>query len=159
MSAAQQYQDESSFEALVAEAFGGARRGAVVVVEARGVPAPRLAWLHRALTSYVPGGVVHLAGDGLFVVIVRHAGPAETWLLVERLRRKLPRHGWDRAVVASATWPVQGSSSMDVVAAALASLFDERTRMEREVSRREVWLELEGHGGFNWDCAGELLTG
>lgn len=159
MSAALQYREETSFEEVVVEAFGGARQGAVVVVEAKGLPGPRLPWLERALVASVPGGVVHLAGDALFVIVLRHAGPAETWLMVERLRRQLPKQGWDRTVIASATWPVQGSSPMDVVAAALASLFDERTRLEHEWSRREVWLEIDGHGAFNWDCAGELLTG
>ncbi|MFZ5439234.1 MAG: hypothetical protein ACOZQL_04455 [Myxococcota bacterium] len=159
MSAAHAYREETAFEALVSEAFGGARQGAVLVVEARDVPAPRLPWLQQLLSTSVPGGAVHLAGEGLLLIVVRHAGPAETWLLVERLRRKLPRSGWERVVVASATWPVQGSSPMDVVAAALASLFDERTRLEQEWSHREVWLEVDGHVGFNWGYAGELLTG
>jgi hypothetical protein len=159
MSAAQQWQQTSSFEELVSEGFARARQGAVLVVEASGLPAPRVRWLERQLVASIPGGAVHLAGDALFVIIVRHAGPAETWLLVERLRRQLGKSGWERAVVASATWPVQGSSPMDVVAAALASLFDERTRFEHELSQREVWIEFEGHGGFNWASAGDLLSG
>ncbi len=163
MSAAREYEASSSFEALVAAGFERARQGAVLVVEARGLPAPRVRWLERQLSALIPGGAVHLAGDALFVIIVRHAGAAETWLLVERLRRQLTRTGWERAAVASATWPVQGSSPMDVVAAALASLFDERSRLEHEWSQREVWLQLdEQHGGgsgFNWASAGELLSG
>jgi len=159
MSAAAKWQEPTSFEELVSEGFSRARQGAVLVVEAQGLPPLRVRWLERQLVSSIPGGAVHLAGDALFVIIVRHAGPAETWLLVERLRRTLAKSGWERAVVASATWPVQGSSPMDVVAAALASLFDERSELEQEVNRREVWLDLEGHGGFNWASAGDLLSG
>ena len=51
-----------------------------------------------------------------------------------------------------------GQAELDV-AAALASLFDERTRFEQERGQHEVWLELEGHGGFNWASAGDLLSG
>lgn len=159
MSAATKWQETTSFEELVSEGFSRARQGAVLVVEAQGLPPLRVRWLERQLVTSIPGGAVHLAGDALFVIIVRHAGPAETWLLVERLRRTLAKSGWERAVVASATWPVQGSSPMDVVAAALASLFDERSELEQEVNRREVWLDLEGHGGFNWASAGDLLSG
>ena len=159
MSAAREFEQSATFEEVVGEGFSRAGQGAVLVVEAQGLPSPRVRWLERQLASFIPGGAVHLAGDTLFVIVVRHAGPAETWLLVERLRRQLNKTGWDQAVVASASWPVQGSSPMDVVAAALASLFDERSRLEREWSRHEVWLELEGHGGFNWSSAGDLLSG
>jgi hypothetical protein len=159
MSAARQFDPGSTFEDIVSEGFSRARQGAVIVVESRGLPAPRVRWLERQLMTSIPGGAVHLAGDSLFVILVRHAGPAETWLLVERLRRQLVKSGWEHTLVASATWPVQGSSPMDVVAAALASLFDERTRFEQERGQHEVWLELEGHGGFNWASAGDLLSG
>jgi hypothetical protein len=48
---------------------------------------------------------------------------------------------------------------MDVVAAALASLYDERERLERRISEREVRLEVDGHENFDWASAGELLSG
>lgn len=159
MSAAERYpQPESNFEDLVDEGFALARQGAVLVVEAPGFHPTRVRWLGQQLAELVPGSAVHAAGDSLFVILVRHAGPAESWLLVERVRRQLAKTGWEQAVVASASWPVQGSSPMDVVAAALASLFDERSRLEGEQHRRDVFLDVDG-GGFNWASAGELLTG
>ena len=159
MSAAESYGEPSpTFEDVVNEGFARARQGSVLVVEARGFHPTRLRWLGRELGQLVPGGAVHPAGDSLFVVLVRHAGPAESWLLVERVRRQLAKTGWERAVVAAATWPVQGSSPMDVVAAALASLFDERSRLETELHKHDVFLDLDG-GGFNWASAGELLSG
>ena len=159
MSAAEDYREQNlTFEDIVNEGFAKARQGAVLVVEARGFHPTRQRWLGLQLAQLVPGGAVHAAGDSLFVILVRHAGPAESWLLVERVRRQLAKTGWERAVVASASWPVQGSSPMDVVAAALASLFDERTRVETELHRHDVFLDLDG-GGFNWASAGELLSG
>ena len=148
----------SNFEDLVTEGFAKARQGAVLVVEARGFHPTRVRWLGQQLGQLIPGAAVHPAGDSLFVILVRHAGPAEAWLMVERLRRQLGKTGWERAVVASACWPVQGSSPMDVVAAALASLFDERMRVEAELHRADVLIDFDG-GAFNWASAGELLSG
>jgi hypothetical protein len=159
MSAAKQLEPDVSFEDLVDEGFEGTREGAVIIVESRGVPFPRQRWLARQLEGWLPGGVVHQA-ESLFVVLMRHAGAAETWMLVERLRRQLKKSGWDHVVVGSASWPMQGSTPMDVVAAALASLSDERERSEREWAMRELWFEVDASaGGFNWASAGELLTG
>ena len=146
MSAAREIEEQgSSFEGIVTEGFAKARQGAVLVVEARGFHPTRVRWLGQQLSQLIPGGAVH-------------AGPAESWLMVERLRRQLAKTGWERAVVASACWPVQGSSPMDVVAAALASLFDERLRVETELHRADVFIDFEG-GAFNWASAGELLSG
>lgn len=159
MSAAQETEDPtSSFEEIVNEGFARARQGAVLVVEARGFHPTRVRWLGQQLGQLVPGSAVHSAGDSLFLILVRHAGPAETWLLVERLRRQLAKTGWERVVVASGCWPVQGSSPMDVVAAALASLFDERFRLESELHSRDIFVDFDGDG-FNWSSAGELLSG
>lgn len=160
MSAAEKLQPEVSFEELVEDGFDGARQGAVILVESRGVPFPRQRWLSRQLEQWVPGGVVHEA-EGYCVIILRHAGPAETWLLTDRMRRQLKKSGWDHVVVSAATWPMQGSTAMDVVAAALASLYDERERAERDWAARELWLEVEAAqtGGFHWASAGDLLTG
>ncbi|MDP1825353.1 MAG: hypothetical protein Q8L48_19000 [Archangium sp.] len=158
MSAQEAEQQPSSFEDVVNEGFARARQGAVLVVEARGFHPTRVRWLGQQLSQLVPGSAVHPAGDSLFLMLVRHAGPAETWLLVERLRRQLMKTGWDRVVVASGCWPVQGSSPMDVVAAALASLFDERFRVETELHTRDIFVDIDG-GAFNWSSAGELLSG
>lgn len=138
--------------------FAGTRQGAVIVVESRELPSPRHRWLARQVEAALPGGIVHAASDGLIVVLLRHAGPAETWLMVERLRRSLARTGWEKAVTASATWPMQGYTPMDVIAAALASLSDERARAEAEWAEQELQLSLDD-GDSRFDSAGELLTG
>ena len=115
MSAAVELADSTlNFERVVESGFGDARQGVVIVVEARGVhPRGRLGQL---LAILIPGGAVHAAGESLFVILVRHAGPAESWLMVERARTKLREAGWDRVAMASACWPIQGSSPMHVVA-------------------------------------------
>ncbi len=145
----------SNFEQLVEEGVSRARQGSVLVVDARGT---QPAWLRRKLALLVPGGELLDAGDSLFILLVRHAGPGESWLLVERARRQLKEWGWHRAVMASACWPMQGSSPMDVVAAALASLFDERTRVDAELTKADLQVEVDG-SGFWWGSAGELLSG
>ena len=156
MSAAQpQEAPTPNFEQLVEDGFSRARQGAVLVLDARGA---QPSWLSRKLAQLVPGGEVLDAGDSLFILLVRHAGPAESWLLVERARRQLKEWGWNRAVMASACWPMQGSSPMDVVAAALASLFDERTRVDAELTKADLQVEVDG-SGFWWGAAGELLSG
>lgn len=158
MSAAQRIEGNLSFEELVAEGFEGTRQGAVIVVESRELPTPRLRWLARHVESMVAGGMVHAASDGLIVVLLRHAGPAETWLVVERMRRSLVHTGWEKTVVGSATWPVQGSTPMDVIAAALASLYDERERAEAAWAEHELSLDVDERAS-SFASAGELLTG
>lgn len=156
MSAALPLQEPTlNFEQLVEEGFSRARQGAVLVVDARGA---QLGWLSRKLSLLVPGSEVLDAGESLFILLVRHAGPAESWLLVDRARRQLKDWGWPRAVMASACWPMQGSSPMDVVASALASLFDERTRADAELTQADLQVEVDG-SGFWWGAAGELLSG
>lgn len=150
---------EPPFEELVTQEVSQARQGAVVVVEARGLPSARMRWLERQLETSLQRGVVLQAAESLVLVVVPGVGPAETWLTVERLRRQLANNGWERAVVGFATWPVQGSSPMDVVAAALASLFDEHARIEAELAQEELHLDLQEHGGFRFASAGDLLSG
>lgn len=160
MSAARRIEEEAvSFEQLVAEGFDDTRQGAVIVVESRELPSPRHRWLARQVESLIPGGVVHSASDGLIVVLVRHAGAAETWLIVERMRRTLLRTGWEKTVIGSATWPMQGVTPMDVIAAALASLYDERERAEAIWSESELQFTLEDDRSVPIASAGELLTG
>lgn len=148
-----------SFEQLVEDGFAETRQGAVIVVESRELPSPRHRWLARQVESLIPGGIVHSASDGLIVVLVRHAGPAETWLIVERMRRSLLCTGWEKTVVGSATWPMQGVTPMDVIAAALASLYDERERAEAMWAEQELQLELDEDRSIGIASAGELLTG
>ncbi|MFT3710567.1 MAG: hypothetical protein QM817_23325 [Archangium sp.] len=158
MSAAERFAGVT-FEELVTEGFAGTRQGAVIVVESKVLPTPRMRWLARQIEQLVPDGVVHFASEGLCVLVLRHAGPAETWLTVERMRRQFTaEQGWERTVVGSATWPVQGSTPMDVIAAALASLYDERERAEQEWGEVELRFEHDEHAE-RWASAGELLTG
>ena len=145
------------FEAFVAESFGNARQGAVLVVEAPHTLGARAAWLERQLPVLVPGAL-HVGPDGLYLLIVPHVGAAEAWLLVEHLRRQLERAGWEGLVVASASWPLQGSSPMDAVAASLAALLDERTNMDALI-RGDDGSFMIGDEDFSFGNAGELLTG
>jgi hypothetical protein len=158
MSAAERLEGGVSFEELVAEGFDGTRQGAVIIVESRAVPTARHRWLARQVEALAPDGVVHAASDGLIVVLLRHAGPGETWVVVERMRRGLMRSGWEHTVVGSATWPVQGSTPMDVIAAALASLYDERERCEALWLEQELTLAVDDRTS-SFASAGELLTG
>lgn len=158
MSAALQTEASTRFEALIGEGLAQARQGAVLVVEASGFPPARVKWLQRQLEQVVPGAAVQPAGEGLLVFLVKHAGPAESWLLGDRVRRQLTLTGWEGAVVSSASWPVQGSSPMEVMAAALAGLFDERSRLDRERAERDVLVEVDGQA-FDFCSAGELLSG
>ena len=150
--------DHDHFEDVVAEGFAGARQGAVVLVEARGVPSQRRGWLARQVEQLLPGGLVHVAPEGLLLVLLRHTGPGEAWHLVERLKRQLAKTGWERTVVGSAVWPVQGHTPMDVVAAALVSLSDERERCEEEWALKETLFAVDDER-FTWASASELLTG
>lgn len=149
---------EGTVETLVREAFSAARQGAVLVVEGKDYHPTRVRWLGHQLARDIAGAEVHRAGESLFLVLIPHAGPAEAWLVVDRLKRSLARTGWERAVVASATWPVQGSSPTDVVAAALAALFDARARLERETPGWTWAFDVDGQG-LSFHAEAELLTG
>lgn len=140
------------------EELGRSRQGAVLLVDGSALPRARLHWLKRQLELLVPDTDVHAANDVLFLLVVPHVGAAETWLLVERLRRQLGRTGWERAVVASACWPLQGTSPMDVVAAALAALFDERLQHGEEPITFETAFDFD-EASLDFEPAGELLTG
>jgi hypothetical protein len=56
-----------------------------------------------------------------------------------------------------ATWPMQGSTPVEVVSAAAAALLDEHTRHD-ESATDEVRLEVDGQALF-LGVAGDLLTG
>jgi hypothetical protein len=149
----------SPVESLVALAISRARQGAVLVFDAPGLTSSRAAWLERQLSTQVPGSGLHRASPSLFVMVVRHLGPAATWILVERLKRQLQKTGSDRIALASANWPVQGSTSTDLMASALAALSDERGRLEVELAKTEGWFEFDGNQGLHLSCEGEFLSG
>ena len=145
-------------EACVRDAFSAARQGTVILVDGAALPRARVHWLKRQLELSMPDVDVHAANETLFMMVVPHLGAAEAWLLGERLRRQLARNGWERAVVASACWPVQGSSAMDVVAAALAALFDQRLQHSDPFHAHESVFDFD-EGALEFAPAGELLTG
>jgi hypothetical protein len=126
------------------EQFEGPREGAVIVVDASRYHPTRVRWLARALAAE---GTVHLAGEGLVLLVLGGVGLAEAWLVLERVRQQIEEDGWAYAVASMACWPLHGSSTTDVVAAALAGLVDERARADPPVD----------HG--DWTAAGEFLTG
>jgi len=133
------------FDAVVAAAMSSSFRGAVFLLEVVPPWPLQVRWLEQQVRVVAPTGLVHSAGEALLA-----------WVLQERLRERASTHGV-RLFVGCATWPLQGSSAMGLVAAAAASLLDEHTRYQESLGD-EVLFDLDGLS-LTLDLAGELLTG
>jgi hypothetical protein len=159
MSSAARWTDEvpaGEFDAVVAAAVGSSLRGAVFLLEVVPPWPLQVRWLEQQVRVVAPSGLVHSAGEALLAVVVADMGPAEAWVLQERLRERASTHGV-RLFAGCGTWPLQGSSAMGLVAAAAASLLDEHTRYQESLGD-EVLFDLDGLS-IALDFAGELLTG
>lgn len=147
---------EGEFDASVAAALQTFRRGVVLLLEVVPPWPLQVRWLEQQVKQVAPSGVVHWAGEALLAVVIGELGPAEAWVLQERLKDRAATHHVG-LFVGCATWPMQGSSAMDLVAAAAASLLDEHNRY-RESMGDEVAFEIDGVS-VSLGVAGELLTG
>lgn len=144
------------FDRAVGEAMSAQARGAVLLLEVVPPWPLQVLWLEEQLRSVAPDCVLHHAGDSVLAVLLADVGLAEAYTLKERLGQRALTHRL-QLFVGLASWPVQGSSPMDVVAAAAASLLDEHARYQSDLGD-EVMLDLDGLA-VAMGSAGELLTG
>lgn len=113
-------------------------------------------WLDHQVRVLAPAATRQSAGESVLAVFLSGAGVAEGWRLKEELReRAIAQHITLFAGLAS--WPGQGSTPMDVVAAAAAGLVDEQSSY-RDSLGEEVRLELDGLL-LALGVAGEFLSG
>jgi hypothetical protein len=144
------------FDAQVSRAMGVAARGAVLLLEVIPPWPLQLRWLGQQLRVLAPQALVRTSGDSVLAAMVTGIGPAEAWSLQERLRDRARAHRM-QLFLGVASWPVQGSTAIDVVAAAAATLLDEHARYQEDMGD-EVMLDLDGLA-VALGSAGELLTG
>lgn len=113
-------------------------------------------WLDHQVRVLAPAATRRPAGESVLAVFLSGAGVIEGWQLKEQLReRAIAQHITLFAGLAS--WPAQGSTPMDVVAAAAAALLDEQSSF-RDALGEELRLELDGTL-LALGVAGEFLTG
>ncbi len=144
------------FDARLTRAMATSTRGAVLLLEVIPPWPLQVRWLEQQLRALAPEALVRTAGDSVLAVLVTGMGPAEAWSLQERLRDRARAHRM-QLFVGVASWPVQGSVAIDVVAAAAATLLDEHARYQEDLGD-EVMIDLDGLA-FALGSAGELLTG
>jgi hypothetical protein len=144
------------FDRSVGEAMSSHGRGAVLLLEVVPPWPLQVLWLEEQLHAIAPRCVLHHAGDAVLAVLLPDVGLAEAYTLKERLAHRALVHRL-QLFVGLASWPVQGSSPMDVVAAAAASLLDAHASHQSELGD-EVLLDLDGLS-VAMGSAGELLTG
>lgn len=132
------------------------RTGVVLLLELLPPWPLQMHWLDHQVRVLAPAATRRPAGDSVLAVFLSEAGVAEGWRLKEELReRAIAQHITLFAGLAS--WPGQGSTPMDVVAAAAAGLVDEQSSY-RDSLGEEVRLELDGLL-LALGVAGEFLSG
>jgi hypothetical protein len=144
-----------AFDWRVGEAMREARSGAVLLLELRPPWPLQVQWLEHQLAHLSPGAVLH-DGGAVLAVLAPGLDAGEAWTLMQQLRDRAEAHRL-QLIVGLATWPMQGSTPVEVVAAAAAALVDEHARSS-DAGREEVLFEVDGHV-VTLGLAGELLTG
>lgn len=146
----------SAFDLRLAQAMRRARGGAILLIEM----APRwplqVTWLERVIAQLEPRGMLHDAGDAVLAIIAPEVPANEAWLLMEHLRERAEAAHM-HLLVGMATWPVQGSTPVEVVAAAAAALLDEHARLNAAADD-ELKIDFDGRD-IVMGAVGELLTG
>jgi hypothetical protein len=144
------------FDVRVADAMTGARCGAMLLLELAPPWPLQVRWLARQLEVLEPRALLHDGGDVVLAVVAPGLGADEGWILKERLLERAEQAHL-RLLVGLATWPVQGSSPTEVVAAAAAALLDEHANQAQQPSDEARFI-LDGDEIY-LGVAGVLLTG
>ena len=115
-----------------------------------------MCWLDRQVHLLAPKGVRRSAGESVLAVFLVDADVAQGWQLREQLLERAAAH---HVILFAglASWPVQGSTPMNVLAAAAAALADEQASFHASMGE-EVKLEIEGLW-LPLGVAGDFLTG
>jgi hypothetical protein len=146
----------SAFDERVAEAMKETRFGAVLLLELVPPWPLQVRWLKHQLAQLCPVAVLHDAGESVLAVLAPGLGTGSAWALMEHLRERATHTHLD-LLMGVATWPIQGSTPVEVVSAAAAALLDEHAR-HAQGANDETQFEVDGRALF-LDLAGELLTG
>lgn len=144
-----------TFDQQVAGVMAMARCGTVLLLQLVPPWPLQVRWLEHQLAQLEPSALLH-DGESVLAVVAPGLDAAQGWRLMERLRERATRHRLN-LLVGLATWPVQGSRPMQVVAAAAAALHDEQLRLQPDRGD-ELLFEIDGHR-LTLGVAGELLTG
>jgi hypothetical protein len=153
--------DRLEFERRLTEVMELNHRGSLLLVEVSPSSPLPVEWAGQHLASLVgEPWQLHRLGEVLFGVLLPARGPAETWLFAERLVSRLSRiSAHVRLAIGRASWPLNGLTTTDIVAEAVASLCDGRSPgHEAHDEDLETLLEHEGER-LEWLGAGELLSG
>jgi hypothetical protein len=148
---------ELAFDLRLASAMRSSRQGAVLLIELAPRSPLELRWLKHELGQLEPRAMLHDAGESVLAIVAPELGANEAWLLMEHLKERAGR-AHIHMLVGLASWPLQGSHTVEVVAAAAAALLDEHAQAQHVATDDEVCFEVDGFA-LAVGAAGELLTG
>lgn len=144
------------FDAELAEVMSSSRTGVVLLLELVSSWPLQMRWLDRQVDLLAPEAIRRSSGEALLAVLLADAGLPRGWRLRNQLLERAQAHHVS-VLAGLSSWPVQGSTSMDVLAAAAAALLDEQSSYRQSITE-ELKVDLDGRE-LALNVAGDFLTG